>query len=149
MRGAVEDEPHEHTSHSRANRAVATPTGSVSQHPARAEEAAGVGVASSGRTGPGIRCVFRCAPVRAGLYGAQETARWSFPSSTEGKQAGIRRADRAARGMLRECVIEFESLAHAIETAGLPRVHSSARNIMRAALCRQCRLPRSGLNLLS
>src|ERR1035441_4127549 len=68
---------HEHRSYSRAHRAVTTPTGSVSQHPAAAEEAAGVAVASCGRTSPGTRCVFRRAPATAGLYGAKETARRS------------------------------------------------------------------------
>src|SRR5882724_11783832 len=49
-------------SDSRANRAVTTPTGSISQHPAAAEEAAGFAVASCGRAGPGTRCVSRRAP---------------------------------------------------------------------------------------
>jgi hypothetical protein len=49
---------------------------------------------AEGGTGPGTRCVFRRTPVTAGLCGAEEAARRSFPSSTKSPQAGIRRTDR-------------------------------------------------------
>src|ERR1017187_9908203 len=130
---------HEHRSYSRAHRAVTTPTGSVSQHPAAAEEAAGVAVASCGRTSPGTRCVFRRAHATAGLYGAKETARRSFPSPTEGNQAGIRRADRAAwsdaaRVRHRVRVFERRQGAHPVESCRTARLDEPAA---RLAGCRE------------
>ena len=41
------------------------------------------------RTGPGTRCVFRRASSTAGLCGAEETARGSFPSPTKSTQEEV------------------------------------------------------------
>ena len=105
-----EGEPHEHSRYSRAYRAVTTPTGSDTQHPTAGKEATGLDMANCGRTGPGARCVFGRTPVTAGLYGAEETARRSFPSSTKGTHSR-KKARKPAfveliappSAMLREC----------------------------------------------
>src|SRR5277367_6700450 len=87
-----------HITCSRANRAVATAVGSVSQYPAAADEVAGVAVAGGGRTGPATRSLFRRAAAAAGLYGAEETAGRTSQSPAKGTQGGIRRTDRATSG---------------------------------------------------
>ena len=100
----------ESTTHSRTNRATTTPIGSVSKHPAGADEAAGIAVASRGRTGPATRRVFRRASSTAGLYEAEETARRSFRSA-DGRQPSRHSSNwlRLPRAQFEECVIEFES----------------------------------------
>ena len=98
------------------------------------EETAGFGVASRSRTGPGTRCVFRRAPVTAGLYGAEETAGGSFPSPTKSTQAGVRRTDRAtfsdaARVLDRVRVVARRQGAHSVESCGTARLDEPAAGL--------------------
>src|ERR1022692_375867 len=118
----------------RANRAPATPAGSVSKHSAASDQASGDALAGCRGTGAGTRSASGCSAFAAGLYGTEEAARRSFGSAKEGSRAGFRRTDLCAsgdgdgRGVCdRVRVLGWKQDAHSVEEflcAGLGKLAS-------------------------
>src|SRR6266699_570518 len=115
-----------------------TKIGQVSFSRSQCRFTARLGISHDGRSWhrspPVTRSVFRRTPVTAGLYGAEETARRSFPSPTKSTQAGIHRTDRAtfsdaARVFDRVRVVARRQGAHSVESCRTARLDEPAAGL--------------------
>ena len=90
-------------------------------------------MANCGRTGPATRCIFRRARAAAGLYEAEETARWLSQSDAE--KALHLRSEAARRGLRLTDEVVWYLLNH------LPRdlasLHAVLDRLDRHSLARQ------------
>src|ERR1035437_4705989 len=85
-----------HIPHTRTNRSASTPVGSVAQHAAASDEAAGAAMGGCCRTGAAARFVFGCPPAAIGLCAVEEATRWSSEPPEEGRACLRRTYHRAA-----------------------------------------------------
>src|ERR1039457_3010982 len=85
-----------HIPHPRTNRSASTPVGSVAQHAAASDEAAGAAMGGCCRTGAAARFVFGCPPAAIGLCAVEEATRWSSEPPEEGRACLRRTYHRAA-----------------------------------------------------